>query len=158
MTNLKNAEIWVTVEYSRTLTGIKCDNWKIYQRRDGKLHHVTLLITSVIPGLHANLFSVTWVLQKVFQVTSEFESLIFKKNPTEIRFDKKMANNSGEDFYWPLTSTRAQKTPPVCVSTRKICKGRQTYIRKGWLSRNKIIQQPNDSRRGNVTPARSMQR
>ena len=39
---------------------------------------------TVIPGLHANIFSVTRALQKVFQVTSEGETLILKKKSTRV--------------------------------------------------------------------------
>ena len=46
-------------------------------------------------------------LQKGFQVTSEGEALILKKNSTEITFDKKMANNGGEGF---LLTTKFYKS------------------------------------------------
>ena len=98
MTNLKDTESQVTLEDSRTLTGKKCGGWHGYQRRDEKIHRMTLSNTVVITGLHANIFSMTQPLQKGFQVTSEGEILIIKKNPTEIYFDEKMANKSGEGF------------------------------------------------------------
>ena len=69
----------------------------------------------VIPGLDANLFSVTPVLQKVLQVTSEGESLILLK-PTVIGFDKKMANKAGEGFklttkFYNISNNSAILTP-----------------------------------------------
>ena len=51
--------------------------------------------TTVIPDLHANIFSMTLSLQKGFQVMPEGE---IKKNSTKIRFDKKMANKSSKGF------------------------------------------------------------
>ena len=63
MTNLKDAETQVTVGYSRNITGIKCGDWNGYQRRDGTLHHMTLSNMIIIPGLHANIFSMTRALK-----------------------------------------------------------------------------------------------
>ena len=57
--NLKDAETRVTVGYSRALTGTKLGDCHGYQRHDKRLHHVTLSNMSIIPGLHANLFSMT---------------------------------------------------------------------------------------------------
>ena len=79
MTNPKDSETRVTIGDSGTIIMKKCDGWHSYQRRDGKLHHVTLSDTSVIPGVHANLFHVTQAPQKGFQVASEGEALIIKK-------------------------------------------------------------------------------
>ena len=54
--------------------------------------------TNVIPGLHANLFSMTRLLQKGFKVTPLGKTLILRKHFTDIRFDKKMASKAGEGF------------------------------------------------------------
>ena len=54
--------------------------------------------TVVVPGLHKYLFNVTQALQKGFKLTSEGETLILKKNSTEILFDKKIVNKSGKEF------------------------------------------------------------
>ena len=59
---------------------------------------MTLSDTALLPGLLNILFSMTRELQKLFQVTSEGETLILKKNSTEIRFNKKMVKNDGEGF------------------------------------------------------------
>ena len=59
---------------------------------------MTLSNRAAITGLYANLFSVTRTLQKYFQLTPEGKTPNIKKNPTEIRFDKKMVNKSGEVF------------------------------------------------------------
>ena len=84
MTNLKDTESQVTLEDSRTLTGKKCGGWHGYQRRDEKIHRMTLSNTVVITGLHTNIFSMTQPLQKGFQVTSEGEILIIKISPSEV--------------------------------------------------------------------------
>ena len=99
MTNHKDAEARVAVGDSRTLTGTKCGDWHRYQKRDGKLHHVTLSDTAIIPGRHTNIFSMTLSLKKGFQVTSEGEALILKKNSTDIQFDKKWRNMSAKDSF-----------------------------------------------------------
>ena len=76
MINLKGAKTRVTVGDSRTLTRTKQGIQKGYQRREGKIHNVTLSNMDVISGLYGNIFSVTRALQKGFQVTSEGENLI----------------------------------------------------------------------------------
>ena len=78
ITNLHNAETRVTVGYSRNLNG-KTGNWRGYQKRDKKLHHVMLFDTDIMTGLHTSLFIVTLELHKVFQATTEVEALILKK-------------------------------------------------------------------------------
>ena len=47
-------------------------------------------------------------IQKVFQVISEGEALIVNKKFTDIQFDEKMANKSGEGF---LLTTNFYKSP-----------------------------------------------
>ena len=59
MKNFKNIKTQVTVGDRIILTNAKGVNWHGYQRRDGKLHCMVLSKKVVIPGLHANLFSVT---------------------------------------------------------------------------------------------------
>ena len=90
MTNLKNIETKVIIGYGKTLPGTKNGDWHVWQKRNVKLHHVTLTNTTVIPGLHANLFSMMRALKKCFQLTSKVETLILKKNSTKIRFDNIM--------------------------------------------------------------------
>ena len=58
MTNLKDIETRFTIGDSRTLTK-KRDDCYGYHIHDGKLHSMKLSHTYVIPGLHANIFSVT---------------------------------------------------------------------------------------------------
>ena len=48
-----------------------------------------------------------WTLQKGFQVMSEGETPIIKKNSVKIRFDEHFFNNSGEGF---LPTTRLYKS------------------------------------------------
>ena len=50
----------------------------------------------------------TQELKRVFQVTSEGESLILKTNSTEICFDNKLANSGGKGF---LLTTKLCKNP-----------------------------------------------
>ena len=107
MENLNNSKTRVTIGYSITLTNIECGVWHSYNRRDGKIYDVKLSSMTVILGLQANLFSVAWALQNVFQVMSEDETLIFKKTSTGICFENKMTNNGGKVF---LLSTKLYKS------------------------------------------------
>ena len=107
VTKINNAETRVTVGDIRTLTGKKCGDWHSCHKRGGKLHNVTLTNIAVIPGLYANIFSVTQSPQKDFHVRSEGETLLLRKNSTGIRFDKKMANKAGEGF---LPTTKFYKS------------------------------------------------
>ena len=64
MTNLCYDRKQVTVGYSGTITGTNRGNWNGYQKCDGKLHHMMLFDTAVVPGLHKILFNMTQALQK----------------------------------------------------------------------------------------------
>ena len=64
MMNLKDFKTQVTIGDSRTLTGTTFGNWHGWQRRDRKIHRVTITNTYVIPCMHENIFSVTQALQK----------------------------------------------------------------------------------------------
>ena len=79
MTNLNDYKTQVTIGYSRNHDGTKHDNWNGYQRRDRKLHRVTLSNMYIIPGLYSNVFIVTRAPQKGFQVTQEGKTLILEK-------------------------------------------------------------------------------
>ena len=59
MTNLKDSETRVSVGDSRTETGENVDIGTAIRGVTEK-YHVTLSNMSVIPGLHAELFRVTW--------------------------------------------------------------------------------------------------
>ena len=50
-------------------------------------------------------------LQKGFEVASEGETLIIKRDSTKISFDKKMAKNPAKDLYLQPSPTRTQTTP-----------------------------------------------
>ena len=58
MSNPRDVETRVIVGDSGTLTRTKCFDCHRYHKYDGKVHCVTLSDMSIIPGLHANLFSV----------------------------------------------------------------------------------------------------
>ena len=104
--NLKDAKIGVTIGYSRNINGTKRGIWHGFQRHAIKLHGMTVSNTALISGLQENLLSVTLSIKKIFQVTSEGETLILNKNSTNIRFDKKMANIGSERF---ILTTRFYK-------------------------------------------------
>ena len=106
ITNLKDSETRVTVGYIRTLTGKKRVDWNGYKRCNGKLYHVTLTNTDVIPDRHSNLFILTQELQKGFQVMSEGDILIPKINLTDICFEKTMPKKYGKGF---LPTTKIYK-------------------------------------------------
>ena len=98
MTNIKDTKAKVALGDRKTLTGTKYCDRHIWQKRNKKLHHVTLTNMAVIPGLHPNLSSMMRTLQKGFQLTSEGKTQILKKSLTKIRFDKKMANKASVGF------------------------------------------------------------
>ena len=89
MTNLQDAETRINVGESTTLFGTKHGNRHGCQKLDGKLHWVMLSNIALIPGLHANLFSVIREVQKVCQVMSEGEALILKNNSTKTKLTRK---------------------------------------------------------------------
>ena len=73
----------------------KLDDWRGYQKQDGKLHHLNFSNTGVMTLLNTNLFSMIQAIQEVFQVKSEGEGIILKKKLTKISFDEKMVNTNG---------------------------------------------------------------
>ena len=87
MTNIKDTKTKVTVGDRKTLTGTKRVDWHFCHKRNGKLHDVTLTNMAVITGLYVNLFSVTWALQKGFELTSE--------NSHTIRYRIRIFSNHG---------------------------------------------------------------
>ena len=93
MTNLRNSKTFVNIGDSGTPNVTKRGVWHVYQKRDGKIHHLMLSDMALIIGLHVNLFSVAQALQKDLQVTLEVESLIIKKFSRKVCFDKKITNN-----------------------------------------------------------------
>ena len=69
-------------------------------------------------------------------MTSEDETPIFKRHFTKIRFDKKIANNGGKEFYLPPSSTRAQTTSLCCPLGSIICKGKADVQPEGAAANN----------------------
>ena len=112
--------------------------------------------TAVIPGLHANLFSVIQALQKGFQMTPESDTLIPRKNSIEIRFDGKMANKYGEGL---LLTTKFYK---IANNVDILDPGKQKPEGKGYIQPKgtSVKKQDNTTitklRRGKFTPTKSM--
>ena len=157
MKNLKDTKERVTLGYSITLTGTKRGDWNGWQKRDGILHRVKLTNMDIIPGLHANIFSVTQAPQKGFQLISEGDTLTLKEKPSDICFDKKMANKAGEGFLPTTKFDIIKKTPlfwPPRNGSRKV---RRTSSHKGRPSRNKRIRQQIKLRRRRFTSTSSTQ-
>ena len=148
MTNLKENETKVTVGDRKTFTEKKWGDWHGCKKRDRNIHHVKLTNTAAIPGLHANLFSGTQALQKYFQLTSEVETLIHKKNQPQFVLTRKWRAKPAKDFYGPPSSTRAQKMPLFWTPRRVSQKVSQPSNLKGRPPINKKIQQPNKTWHG----------
>ena len=137
MTNLRDSETRFTVGESRTLTGTKYGNWNGCQIHDGQIHWVKLSNAAVIPGLHKNIISITRALQKGFQVVSEYETWILKKNSSKICFDEKMVNNNSGGFLLTKNFYKSEKNTALLTSRGGSRKLSQPYCRKGWPSINK---------------------
>ena len=142
MMNLKNSETRFIIGYSRTLTGTKHGDCRIYQRCDRKLHCVTLSNTSAISVKNTNLFIITQSLPKIFQLKSEGDTLILNKNQPRFVLTRTYQTTSVKYFYWPLSYTRVQTMPLFWPHRSKSQKGRQPCIWKVQPSKNKITQQP----------------
>ena len=115
MTNLKNAKTRVTVRDCKTITRTKFGDWQGWQKHSKNIYHVTLINMSAIPFLNENLFSMTLSLQKGFQMTSEGETQILKKNSTKIRFYEKMANKAREIFLLTTNFYKSANNAPILV-------------------------------------------
>ena len=80
MTNLLYADTRVTIGDNVILTITEWGNWQDYQKRDRNIPFLMLSGTATIPGIHKNIFSMTQALLNGFQMMSEGEALILKKN------------------------------------------------------------------------------
>ena len=104
---------------------------------------MTLSNLAIIPGLHANIFSVTQALQ-CFHVTSEFDALILNKDCTNICFHEKMVNHDSKGYLFTTNLYKGRKMPFFWSPIRKIWKGRLLYIWKGRNQIKKNKQQPKE--------------
>ena len=82
MINLIEVKTVFNTGNNKTMMGLLRGYWKGYQKRDGKFYQVTCTNTAYIPDLSVNIFSVTRALTKGFNVKSDKESLVLKKNTT----------------------------------------------------------------------------
>ena len=92
---------------------------------------MTISDTAVIPGLHSTLFSVTRALQKGIKVTSEGESLILKKNPTDICVDKKMEKHGGKGFLLAIKFNRNTNNAALLVPEKRNPEGEASVHPEG---------------------------
>ena len=70
-TNIREVKTLVNTGNKKTVMASLQGNWKIYQKRDGKLYLVTCTDTAYILDLSLNIFRVTRALTKSFNLTSE---------------------------------------------------------------------------------------
>ena len=54
--------------------------------------------TAYIPDISVNIFSVTRALTKIFNVMSEKESLVLKKNATILKFEERLDHGNGGGY------------------------------------------------------------
>ena len=92
--------------------------------------------TSVIPGIHTNIFIVTRALKKVFQVTLEYETLILKKKTTDICFDEKMANNCGEGFILTTKFYKSANDAAILTPNKQKLEGKAAVHLEGNTAKN----------------------
>ena len=62
---------------------------------------MTYTDTSYIPYLSVNIFSVTCALTKEFNVTSDKEILVLKKNATILKFEESLDYGNGGGYLLP---------------------------------------------------------
>ena len=80
------------------MTGLLQGYWKVYQKRDGKFYQLSCTNTAYIPDLSVNIFSVMCALTKGFNVKSDKESLVLKKNTTILKFEERLDHGNGGGY------------------------------------------------------------
>ena len=80
------------------MTGSLRGNWKGYHKIDGKLYPEMCTDTSYIPDFSVNIFSVPRALTKGFNMTSEKEILVLKKNTTILKFEESIDHGNGDGY------------------------------------------------------------
>ena len=98
MTKLREVKTLVNKGNKKTMIGSLHGNWKGCQKRDGKLYQVTCTGTANILYLSVNISSITCMLTKVFNVTSDKESLVLKKNVTTLKFEECLDHENGGGY------------------------------------------------------------
>ena len=154
-TNLKDAKTWFNVGEIITFTRKKRRYWNSWQRRDIKLHCVTLINMSTIPGLYTTIFSLARALQRVFQVMSEDETLIYKKNPTKICFDEKMASKAGKGFLLTIKFYKSAKDTYIFSHKKRNSEGKSDVHPEGRAVKKQKQTTTKKRQCRNVTPTSS---
>ena len=95
MTKLREVKTLVNKGNKKTMIGSLHGNWKGCQKRDGKLYQVTCTGTANILYLSVNISSITCMLTKVFNVTSDKESVVLRKNTTILKLKKRLDHGNG---------------------------------------------------------------
>ena len=108
ITNLLGVKTAVKTWNKKIIKVLLWGYWKGNHKRDGKFYLVTRTETSYIPDLSVNIFSMTHALTKGFNMTSEKESLILKKNATILKFEDHLYHGN-EDI--SLLDTRVYASP-----------------------------------------------
>ena len=104
---------------------------------------MTLSNFSIIPGLHANIFSVTQALQ-FFNVTLEFYALIFKKNSTDICFHEKIVNQDGKWYLLTTNFYNGKNDAALLVPNKNNMEGNAAVQPEGTTVNKNNKQQPNN--------------
>ena len=76
-------------------------NCKGCQKRYDKFYPLTSTDTAYISALSVNIFRVTRALTKGFNVMSEKESLVLKKNATILKFEESLDYGNGGGYLLP---------------------------------------------------------
>ena len=95
MTNLQELTTLVKTRNKKTTTELLQDNWKGYQKIDGKNYLVMSTDTAYMPDLSANIFSMPHTLTKGFNKIPEKEILVLKKNATILKFEEHLYHGNG---------------------------------------------------------------
>ena len=104
---MRNKEVF-KIGNKKSMVGLLIGDWKGYHKRDGKFYPVECTYTAYIPDLGVNIFSLTRALTKGFNVTSEKEILVLKKNATTLKLEERLDYGNSEGY---LLAARLHTSP-----------------------------------------------
>jgi hypothetical protein len=99
MFDLADTKISVSVGDGRKMKTLKTGKWKgVAIDSEGTRRQITLTNVSYVPDLMVNLFSLTAVMDKGFQVDGNHKGINIQKDDWSMRFDKRIGTPKGHVF------------------------------------------------------------
>ena len=136
MYDLTDAKVSVSVGDGRKMRTVKTGKWRgIAVDSEGTRKQITLSNVSYIPDLMVNLFSLTAVMDKGFQVDGNSKGITVQKNKWTMRFDRRIGTPKGHVF----AITMLPYTAEECEMANATIQYEDAHKLLGHPGRNKLV-------------------